>query len=142
VHASFLHACFVMDGLVLLLAIATQETAGWVVLAVATVLAATGFLLQYLVPGRRLRTAGVSTSTILVAAAVAVVGFFVVPVVGAFLGFALGIYLMERIRLGAHPPAWRSTRAALTAIALSVGIELVTALAIASTWVVAVLTTP
>jgi Protein of unknown function (DUF456). len=65
-------------------------------------------------------------------------GFFVIPVVGAFLGFALGMYLAERIKLGPHAAAWPSTRQALKAIALSVGIELLTGLAIATTWVIGV----
>ncbi len=126
---------------VLLWATQIGGTTGWVVLGIATILALMGALLQYLLPGRRMRRAGVRTSTILAAAALAVVGFFVIPVVGAFLGFALGIYLVERIRLGAHPLAWRSSTHALKAIALSVGIELLSAMAIAATWVVAVVTT-
>lgn len=126
---------------VLLWAWQAQTTAGWVVLGIATTLALAGFLLQYLLPGRRMVKAGVRTSTTLAAAAVGVVGFFVIPVVGAFLGFALGIYLIERVRLGAHPVAWRSTKHALKAIALSMGIELLAALAIAGTWVIGVVTT-
>jgi len=125
---------------VLVWASETQTTAAWVVLGIATTLALSGFLLQYLLPGRRLRRAGVRTSTTLAGAALAVVGFFVIPVIGAFLGFALGIYLAERIKLGAHDAAWPSTKHALKAIALSIGIELLTGLAIASTWVIGVTT--
>ena len=128
-------------GAVLLWAWEAQATAGWVVLGLATILALTGFLMQYLLPGRRMRDAGVRTSTTVAAAGLAVVGFFVIPVVGAFLGFALGIYLIERVRLGAHPVAWLSTKHALKAIALSMGIELLTAVAIAGTWVIGVVST-
>jgi|BarGraNGADG00312_2_1021985.scaffolds.fasta_scaffold31071_2 uncharacterized protein len=126
---------------VLLWASQAQTAGGWVVLGIATTLALTGFLLQYLLPGRRMRKAGVTTSTTLAGVALAVVGFFVIPVVGAFLGFALGVYLIERIKLGAHRVAWRSTKHALKGIALSMGIELLTALAIAGTWVIGVVTT-
>ena len=126
---------------VLLWASETQTTASWVVLAVATTLALSGFLLQYVLPGQRLRTAGVTTSTTVAGAALAVVGFFVIPVVGAFLGFALGVYLVERIKLGTRAAAWPSTKHALKAIGLSVGIELLTGLAIAGTWVIGVVTT-
>jgi hypothetical protein len=69
-----------------------------------------------------------------------VVGFFVIPVVGAFMGFPLGIYLAERVRLGPHAAAWQSTKHALKAIAFSIGIELLTGLAIATTWVIGVAT--
>jgi len=126
---------------VLLWASQAQTAGGWVVLAIATALALCGFLLQYLLPGRRLRAAGVTTSTTLAGAALAVVGFFVIPVVGAFLGFVLGVYLAERTKHGTHAAAWTSTMHALKAIGLSMGIELLTGLAIAGTWVIGVVTT-
>jgi uncharacterized protein YqgC (DUF456 family) len=126
---------------VLLWATEAQSTGGWVVLGVATVLALGGSVLQYVLPGRRLARAGVTTSSTLIGAALGFVGFFVIPVVGAFLGFALGIYLAERVRLGNHATAWPSTKHALRAIVLSVGIELLTAVAIATTWVVGLLST-
>jgi uncharacterized protein YqgC (DUF456 family) len=126
---------------VLLWASETDMTVAWVVFGVATALALAGFLLQYLLPGRRMRRAGVKTSTTMAAAALAVVGFFVIPVVGAFLGFALGIYAVERVKLGTHRAAWASTKQALKAIGLSMGIELLTGLAIAGTWVIGVVAT-
>jgi hypothetical protein len=73
-----------------------------------------------------------------VALAVAVVGFFVVPVVGAPLGFVLAVYLLERIKHREHGAAWRATTQAMRAVALNVGIELATAFAIIATWAVAV----
>ena len=125
---------------VLIWAAETQTTGGWVVLGIATALALSGFVLQYVLPGRRLRNAGITTSTTAAGAVLAIVGFFVIPIVGVFLGFALGIYLAERIKLGTHAAAWRSTFHALKAIGLSIGIELVTGLAIASTWLIGVAT--
>jgi len=126
---------------VLVWASEAQTPAGWVVLGIATALALTGSLLQYLLPGRRMAKAGVTTSSTVAGAALGVVGFFVIPVLGAFLGFALGIYLAERIKLGTHAAAWPSTKHALKAIGLSMGIELLTGLAIATTWVIGVTTT-
>ena len=125
---------------VLVWAYEVGTSASWVVFGIATALALCGVLLQYLIPGRRMAKAGVTTSSTLAGALLAVVGFFVVPVVGAFLGFPLGIYLAERIKLGTHAGAWSSTRQALKAIGLSMGIELLTGLAIAGTWVFAVTT--
>jgi uncharacterized protein YqgC (DUF456 family) len=126
---------------VLVWASEAQTPAGWVVLGIATALALTGSLLQYLLPGRRMAKAGVTTSSTVVGVALGVVGFFVIPVLGAFLGFVLGVYLAERIKLGNHAAAWPSTKHALKAIGLSVGIELLTGLAIATTWVIGVMTT-
>lgn len=123
---------------VLLWATQEQTTAGWVVFGIATTLALSGLLLQYLVPGRRMARAGVTMSTTLTGVALGVAGFFVIPVLGAFLGFALGVYLAERVKRGSHADAWPSTKHALKAIALSMGIELLTGLAIATTWVIGV----
>lgn len=126
---------------VLVWASEAQTPTGWVVLGIATALALTGSLLQYLLPGRRMAKAGVTTSSTVAGAALGVVGFFVIPVLGAFLGFVLGVYLAERIKLGNHANAWPSTKHALKAIGLSMGIELLTGLAIATTWVIGVTTT-
>jgi hypothetical protein len=127
-------------GAVLIWASFTQTPAGWMVLGIATALAVSGFLLQYLLPGRRMAKAGVTSSSTVAGAALGVVGFFVIPVIGAFLGFALGIYLAERAKLGSHAAARLSTGHALRAIGLSMGIELLTGLAIATAWVIGVTT--
>ncbi|MEP7017328.1 MAG: DUF456 domain-containing protein [Actinomycetota bacterium] len=119
----------------------TQTTTGWVVLGIATLLAVLGQLLQYILPGRRMRTAGVTTSSTMAGAGLGAVGFFVLPVVGGFLGFVLGVYLAERIKLGNHAIAWTSTMHALRAIGLSMGIEMATGLTIAATWLVGVAAT-
>jgi uncharacterized protein YqgC (DUF456 family) len=118
-----------------------QSPAGWVVLGIATTLALSGFVLQYLLPGRRMAAAGVTRSTTLAGVALGVAGFFLIPVVGAFLGFALGIYLAERVKQHTHAAAWPSTKHALKAIGLSMGIELLTGLAIVTTWLIGVAAT-
>ena len=129
---------FIIWAAVLLWASQVRTTTGWVVLGIATTLALCGFLLQYLLPGRRMARAGVTTSSTLAGTALAIVGFFVIPVVGALLGFPLGIYLAERVKLGAHAGAWSSTKQALKAVGLSMAIELSTGLAITLAWVVGV----
>jgi uncharacterized protein YqgC (DUF456 family) len=111
----------------------------WWVFGVAAALWVAGVALQYAVPGRRLRAAGVGTSTLVLAVLLGIVGFFVVPVVGGPLGFVLGIYLVEYTRSRDRTTARRSTKGALKAVFTSMGIELLAALAIATTWVVGVL---
>ena len=66
-------------------------------------------------------------STLFAGAVASLVGFFVVPVVGALVGFPVGVYVAERIRLGADG-AWPSTKAALKALGLSILIEFVAGL--------------
>ena len=92
-----------------------------------------GVVVKYAVPGKRLASSGVPTSTLLLGGLLGVIGFFVVPVVGLFLGFVLGVYLAEVRRLGKQR-AWPATRAALVAVGLSVLIELVAALLAAVVW--------
>jgi uncharacterized protein len=62
------------------------------------------------------------------------VGFFVIPVVGLFVGFVLGVWLAEWARLRDPRRAWPSTKQALKAAGLSMLIELAAGLAIAAVW--------
>ncbi len=108
---------------------------GWLVFAAVTTFLAVGAVVKYTVPGRRLASAGVPRRSLAVGGLLGVVGFFVVPVVGLFLGFVLGVYVMEVRRLGSER-AGPSTRAALAAVGLSVLIELAAGLLAAVTWFV------
>jgi ABC-type Fe3+ transport system permease subunit len=69
-----------------------------------------------------------------------VVGFFVIPVVGLFVGFVAGVYLAELRRVGS-PRAWPSTVHSLKAVGWSIVIELVFALLATWTWVAGVVLT-
>ncbi|HEX2806410.1 MAG TPA: DUF456 domain-containing protein [Kineosporiaceae bacterium] len=118
-----------------------SSATGWTILAVATALAVGGSLAKYWWPGRRLRESGVPATTLAAGALLAVVGLFVVPVIGAVLGFVLGVYLAQWHRLGNASAAWPSTRAALAAVGWSVAIEATAALLITATWLIGVLAT-
>src|SRR4029453_9530094 len=106
----------------------------WAVVGLATVVALTGTVVKYLWPGQRLKSTGVPTSSLLAGGLLGVIGFFVIPVAGLVLGFVLGIWLAERVRIGAGQ-AWASTRRALTAVGLSLLVEFAAALGIAVVWV-------
>ena len=120
-------------------ALAVGSTTGWAVLAVATLAIGGAQVVKVLVPGRRLRDAGVPRRSIVAGVVLAVVGFFVIPVVGFFVGFPLGVYVEERRRLGRHESAWRSTLEALRAMGLSILIELSATVIAAGAWLAAVL---
>lgn len=115
----------------------TGGAVAWTVLAVVTTVLALGGVVKYVVPTRRLQEVGVPASTQWAGAALAVVGFFVVPVVGLVLGFVLGVYAAEHRRVGAAL-ARPTTLAALRAVGLSLLIELVAALLAAGVWVAGV----
>jgi uncharacterized protein YqgC (DUF456 family) len=120
-------------------ALAVGSATGWTVLAVATLVIGGAQVVKVLVPGRRLRDAGVPRRSIVAGVVLAVAGFFLIPVVGLFLGFPLGVYLEERRRLGVHVSALRSTGEALRAMGLSIVIELSATVIAAAVWLVAVL---
>lgn len=104
-------------------AFAESSALGWTVLGLTVLIAAAASILKYLHPGRRLRAAGIPNWLMVAAVVAAVVGFFAIPVIGAPIAFVLTVYLFERSRRG-KAVAWPSTKAALRAIAASVGIEL------------------
>lgn len=124
---------------ILVWALEEQSGTGWIVLAIATVLIGVSQVVKYIVPERKLRDAGVPRHSTLVGVLFAVIGFFVIPVVGMFVGFPLGVFISERVRLGDNARAWESTKHALKATGLSMLIELAGTLLAAGVWLVAVL---
>ena len=111
---------------------------GWVVLALAAVVIVIGQVLKYAVPGRRLREAGVPWSTLAIGGVVGVLGFFLIPIIGLPIGFVLGVYLAEILRLGSAA-AWPSTRQAIRAVGLSMLIEFSAGLIATLIWLAGVL---
>jgi len=124
---------------ILLWALELGSTTGWAVFAVAAAFLVVGTVVKYVVPGRQLKDAGIPASTQWTGVALAVPGFFVIPVVGAFVGFVAGVYLAERRRLG--PGAGASTRSALRAVGVSVLIEVTAAILAACAWIAGVVVT-
>lgn len=122
-------------GAILVWAVLSGTTAAWMVFAVAMGFIVLGTIVKYVVPGRRLKTAGVPNSTLLSGAALAILGFFVIPVIGLLVGFVLGVYLAELRRLDSSQ-AWPATVSALKAVGLSMLIEFTAATLAAVTWVV------
>ncbi|MGI8901926.1 MAG: DUF456 domain-containing protein [Nocardioides sp.] len=120
-------------GAILVWTLEVGSRSAWLVFAVATTFLVLGTLVKYAVPGRRLKTAGVPHRTLWAGAVLGLVGFFVVPVLGLFVGFVAGVYLAESRRLG-RDLAWSSTKHALKAVGLSVLIELAAALLAATVW--------
>lgn len=112
----------------------------WTVFAIAAAVILIGTVVKYVVPGRRLKDIGIPSSTQWTGVALGAVGFFVIPVIGLFVGFVLGIYLAERSRLGPDA-AGPSTKASLRAVGLSILIEMAAGVLAATTWVVGVAVT-
>ncbi len=107
----------------------------WLVLVLASLWLAAGTVAKYAWPGKRMKDAGIPNLTLLLGVAGAIVGFFVIPIVGFPIGFVAGIWLAEWRRLGDTQRAWPSTVEALKATGLAMLIELVAGLLIAGTWI-------
>ncbi|SLE53817.1 Protein of uncharacterised function (DUF456) [Mycobacteroides abscessus subsp. massiliense] len=87
-----------------------STTKAWVVLGIVVGLAATTTVVKYVWPAARMREAGVPTLSLVLGGIAAIVGFFVIPVVGL-----------------------------VKAVATSIGIEMVGAMVSAGIWLGAVL---
>ncbi len=127
----------VLVGLSILVWAAIVGGWAWAVFGVAALVLVSSEVIKYLVAGRGLKASGVPTVTIVVGGIVGIVGFFVVPVIGLFLGFVLGAYVSEFVRTQHYSPAWSGALAALKAVATSMLIELLGALVAAGLWLAA-----
>ena len=126
---------------VLLWAFETGTTAAWIVFAICAVLFVSGVAGQYLIPGKRLKAEGVSTGALVLAALCGIAGMFVIPIVGFFVAFVVGLFLQAYLPRRDTAAAWRRTKAALRAILTSIGIELIAAILIVITWVIGLIFT-
>ncbi len=115
----------------------TGGATAWAVAGVAIALLVVGQVFKYTIPGKRLKASGVPTRTIVLGGLLGIVGFFVIPFVGLFVGFVAGVYLAELQRVG-QEQAWPSTWAAVKATGLSILIELASGLLAATAFVVGV----
>ena len=111
---------------------------GWNPLAVVAIVAlfVAGTAAGVVLPSRAAGGAGAARSSLALGAVLAVVGFFVVPVVGMPLGGALGIYLGERSRTGAHDLAWRATAATLKGFGIGALVQLAAGILMIGVWLV------
>ena len=120
-------------------AIVLQNTLGWVVFAIGMVFVAAGMLASLVLTGRRLKQRQVPNWSILAGVLVGVVGMFVIPVVGLFIGFAAGLLLSEYARRRDFGQAVGASWAALKAVGLGMLVELGCAFAAGAVWVIGVL---
>ncbi|MFK4085288.1 DUF456 domain-containing protein [Kribbella sp. NPDC020789] len=124
---------------ILVWALVERSVTGWVVLSAAVVLIGASQVVKYVVPERRLRESGVPRRSMFIGVLLGIIGFFLIPVVGMFVGFPLGVYASERQRLKTHAAAWNSTKHALRATGLSILIEFIGTSLAAAVWLIAVL---
>jgi hypothetical protein len=85
-------------------------------------------------PQKRTADAGVGLALQLFALGIAVVGYFAVPVVGAPLGFVLGIFLGRLATTRQGATAWTSTKAALVGMFHAASVQFVAGVLMILVW--------
>ena len=126
---------------VLVWALVERTPVAWIALAVVLVVLVAGHVLTWLVPGRRMQAAGVPTVVLMLGGVVGIIGFFVVPVVGLPLGFILGVFVAELLRVRTPAIAWASTKEAMKGTGLAVLIGFTAAVLATAIWAAAAVTT-
>ncbi|WP_406174762.1 DUF456 domain-containing protein [Streptomyces sp. NBC_00996] len=120
-------------------ALTDPRALSWAVLVGATVVLLLAQAVRWVLPPRRLRASGATTRMAVYAGTGALLGFFLLPVVGAIPGFIGGIHLYERLRLGGHGQAWAAVRTVMRSGGWSVLTELFACLLIMGAWLAAVI---
>ena len=116
-------------------------TGAWVVLAVMALVLAAGVASKYVLPARSVKGSPTPRTTLFVGAVGAIIGFFVIPVVGLVVGGLLGVYGAElRSHGGDAGAAWRATLTTVRAVGLGIAIELAAGIAAVAIWAVAAFT--
>lgn len=113
--------------------------AGWAVVGLLAVIGVGGMIFGILIPVRTTAGKGAPRWVLAVGLLGVVIGFFVIPVVGALIGGPLAILLAEFYRLRDLSGAWRSTTRALKGIGLAILVEFLAAFVMIVIWLTAAL---
>jgi len=113
----------------------------WAVFAIIAAVGIAGIVASNVLPARRASAAGAPAWVVAAGAVGLVVGFFVVPVIGALIGFPAGVFVAELVRHRRPGPAWRATWDALKGVGLGIAMQLTAGVVMIGVWVSAVLVT-
>lgn len=107
---------------------------GTVAFTVITLLAIGGIIAGLVLPHRRVAAGGAPRSTVLAGVVGAIVGFFVIPVIGLLIGGVTGIWLAEYRRTADRAAAWKSTRDMVVGFGIGILAELAAGVAMVLVW--------
>jgi uncharacterized protein YqgC (DUF456 family) len=118
----------------LLWAWAMGSTWAWTAAIVGSVICLVGWSASAVLTGRKLKQLEVPKWSILVAVVGAVVGLFLIPVIGPFVGFGVALLLSEWVRHGDLRQAFHYSAQTLKATGTGVLIEFLLVCVAASVW--------
>lgn len=93
------------------------QTPGWIFFTILTIIMAVGSLVDNLVMGQQAHKTGASWLSVLLAMLVGVIGTFILPIIGGFIGALSALFLSEWIRR----KNWREAMTATTGWAVGCG---------------------
>jgi uncharacterized protein len=108
---------------------------GVVAMTLITGLMVGGIAVKYALAQRSARRSGAPFTTLMFAAVLGFIGFFVIPVIGFIIGGVLGVLLGERMRLRDWGPAWSSTKAVILAFGVGALLEIGAGILMILCWV-------
>ena len=121
-------------------AFVVQAPEGWVVLALGGTLLIAGLSSSLVLTSSKLKRRAIPNRTLLFGVVGAVVGMFVIPVVGLFVGFLVGLLLSETVRNRNLNTALASSWVAAKAMGVGLLLELTCALLASLTFIVGAIT--
>ena len=114
--------------------VAGFDAIGISVIVFVTVLTVIAIGLGVVLPKQAADAAGASKRSQIAAVIGAIIGFFVIPVVGALIGAVGGIALAEYLDKDEWGPAWASTKGVLTGMGLAAIVQFVIGVLILALW--------
>ena len=118
-------------------AMSGSGTGGWVVAGTVTAIAIAGMVAGTVLPARRAADRGATWWVLAMGATGLVVGAIVIPVVGALVGWPVGIFAAEWLRTRHMGSAWRTTRSTLAGQGLGIAVQLATGVTAVAVWAAA-----
>jgi uncharacterized protein len=115
------------------------DAVGFVSLGVILVLGAAGAAARIFLADRSSTRGGAPRRSLLIASVAAVVGFFVIPVVGLLVGAAAGLVVAEYQRTHSWSAAWRSSQVTIVGFSTGVLVEMAAGVLMALVWLAWVL---
>ena len=111
------------------------------ILAAMTLITLIGFAAQFVIPAKAATSEKPAKGTLYMGGIFGLVGFFVLPVVGAPIGFLIGIYLMNFLNSKNSEQAWQLTLKTTVAFGWAMIIQSICAVLVGLTWLVGLIIT-
>lgn len=120
----------------LLWAIVVGGATGWVVFLLGAAFVITGMVATYVVTGRTLKRERIPSRSVIIGLIAGVIGIFVIPGFGLLIGFVLGLFVAEYLRVRDAKLALKTSWQAIKATGFGLLIELCCATLAITIWII------